>query len=213
MLEKIGTTGFETLSRPDNVTLEALDKVLERNADPVVFEIGVGIGATTIEIARRLHGKGQIVLFSRENDVRELTQDLNAMGYENVIGVGSPGKIYSGYHFDMAKAFLAGRLPQFDLSFLDGGHTMHLDGSTTCLLKELAKDGAHLVFDDVSWSLATSPTLNPLVRERTRQEYDDEQIDACQVDMVLRCFMDTDPRFQCISKRAGSAHYRKRPFA
>lgn len=210
MIEKIGMPGFESLCKPDAVTLQMLDTVLDTVEAPIVYEVGVGIGATTVEIAKRLNGRGTLVLFSRQADIDELTADLANLGHTNVLGIGSANRTYSGYHFEMAMGFVEGKLPCFDLSFLDGGHALHLDGPTTCLLKELAKEGAYMVFDDVDWSLRISPTMNPSVREQTRVDYDARQINTCQVDLVLRCFMDTDTRFEDLGRRAGSALYRKR---
>ena len=209
MLEKIGTAGFETLSKPDWVSLKRLDEILKTKDDPVIYEIGVGIGATTIEIAKRLDGRGRLVLFSRQSDIDDIMEDLAELGFDNVTGYGSANRTYSGYHFDMAVAFVEGALPRFDLAFLDGGHVMHLDGSTTCLLKELAAPGAYFVFDDIDWSLSLSPTMNPNVRKKTREDYDARQIETCQVDLVLQCFMDTDPRFEPLERKAGSAVYRR----
>jgi tRNA G46 methylase TrmB len=51
MLEKIGAPGFETLSRPDQTVLRLLDRILETEAEPVIYEIGVGVGATTLPMA------------------------------------------------------------------------------------------------------------------------------------------------------------------
>lgn len=211
MLEKIGTSGFETLSSPDTVVLDRLTDVLSRETAPIVYEVGIGIGATSIEIMKLLDGKGCLHLFSREMDVTELAQDLRRLGYLNVGQWGSPGKVYSGYHFELAEGFAMGRLPQFDLAYLDGGHVMHLDGTAICILKELAKPGGYLILDDISWSLAQSPTQCPEKRPRTAMEYDQRQIEACHVDLARRCFLDTDPRFTLLEETRNSAVYQRAP--
>lgn len=213
MLEKIGTAGFETLSQSDPAVVDRLKSILKHAPEPTVFEVGVGIGATSIEIAKLLNGKGMLHIFSRMSDVQELADDLNALGYGNVAQWGSPNRVYSGYHFEMADGFVTGRLPKFDLAYLDGGHVMHLDGTAICILKELAKEGAYLILDDVSWSLEQSPTMCPEVRPQTAVEYDPAQIAACHVDLARRCFLETDPRFELEQISRNTAVYRRLPDA
>lgn len=209
MLEKIGTAGFETLSKSDPAVLDRLKTVLKTIPEPIVYEIGVGIGATTVEMAELLNGRGKLHLFSRQSDVRELADDLLSRGFGNVAQWGSANRIYSGYHFELADGFVTGRLPKFDLAYLDGGHVMHLDGPAICILKELANDGAYLILDDVGWSLEQSPTMSPTVRAQTSAEYDPAQIAACHVDMARRCFLETDPRFVLEQISRNTAVYRR----
>lgn len=211
MLEKIGTTGFETLSKSDPAVLDRLETVLKTVPEPIVFEIGVGIGATTVEMAKLMNGHGKLHLFSRHSDVRELADDLLSRGFANVAQWGSANRIYSGYHFELADGFVTGRLPKFDLAYLDGGHVMHLDGPAICILKELANEGAYLILDDVGWSLEQSPTMSPLVRAQTAAEYDPAQIAACHVDMARRCFLETDRRFVLEQISHNTAVYRRLP--
>ena len=210
MLEKIGTPGFATLSRADDTVLRLIDQVLLTNDAPVFYEVGIGIGATTLPVAERLANRGRIILFSRENDVVELASDMQARGFTNVDSRwGSPGNTYSGYHFELARGFVSGSLPQFDVGYLDGGHVLHLDAAAACVLKELCKPGGCIAFDDFGWSLARSPTLNPGVRPQTARDYDPRQIEACHVELTCRVVMDTDPRFALESREGGTAVYRK----
>jgi len=210
VIEKIGTAGFETLSKPDATVLRLLDEILGSEPSPTVYEIGVGVGATSLPIAQRLNGAGQLILFSRDRDVQDLTADLRHLGYDNIVGdFGSDTKTYSGYHFELARGFVGGRLPKFDLAFVDGGHVFHLDGPAACVLKELCKPGGYMVFDDWSWSLGKSPTMNPTVRAATAREYDAAQIETSHVELVCKVIMDTDPRFEFLGVKDNSATYRR----
>jgi len=76
MLEKLNDPAFKTVSRPDSSVMNYLGQILTYEADPVFYEIGVGVGATTLSVAKLLNNRGEIVLFSREQDVRELAEDL-----------------------------------------------------------------------------------------------------------------------------------------
>jgi predicted O-methyltransferase YrrM len=211
MLEKIGTAGFETLSKPDAVVLRLLDQLLATNPAPVIYEIGVGIGATTLPMAKAMNNRGQMVLFSRKNDVAALTEGLHLLGFDNIISDwGSDTKTYSGYHFELARGFVAGELPPFDLAYLDGGHVFHLDAPATAILKELCKPGGYLVFDDYFWCLGKSPTLNPATRPQTARDYDTLQIETCHVQLVCKSMMDTDHRFRHVELVGNTMVYQRR---
>ncbi|MBN1498120.1 MAG: class I SAM-dependent methyltransferase [Spirochaetes bacterium] len=208
MIEKIGTQGYETLSKPDSTVLRYLDLVMKSNDNPVYYEIGVGIGATTLPVAEKLNNKGKIILLSREHHVKELAEDLAERGFANIdSSMGNPLKTYSGYHFELAMGALEKKLPKFDLAYIDGGHVFHLDAPATCILKELCRPNAYMIFDDYNWSLAKSPTLRPSKRPDTLKEYDLRQIEACHVMMVCKIFMDVDSRFKFLGFENGSAIY------
>jgi SAM-dependent methyltransferase len=211
MLEKIGRPEWSTLSRPNESVLRYAHEVQRDHPDLVFYEIGVGIGATSLPVAQLLDNRGSMYLFSRENDVKELAQDLRNLGYTNVDDSwGSPNKVYSGYHFELARGVFEKKLPPFDLAYVDGGHVFHLDAPATCLLKELCKPGGYMIFDDWGWSLASSPTMNPTVRPQTAKEYDDKQIAACHVQLVCNVFMESDPRFESLGRTGNTAIYRRR---
>jgi len=210
MLERIGAVGFETLGRTNKSVMKCLDEVLASNAEPVFYEIGVGVGATTLPVAERLNNRGKILLFSREKDVLELSADLRDRGYKNVdSNWGSPTQTYSGYHFELALGFRVGLLPGFDLAYIDGGHVFHLDAAASCILKELCKPNGYMIFDDYNWSLSKSPTMNPQKRPATAIEYDKRQIEACHVKLVCETFMDTDPRFKFLGLEGNTAVYQR----
>lgn len=214
MLEKIGSPEFATISAPNATVVSIARDLVLAGAEPVFYEIGVGIGATTLPVAEILDNRGRLVLFSRAWEIAELAADLAARGFTNVDDRwGSPHKVYSGYHFELARGFVAGALPAFDLAYLDGGHVFHLDAPATAVLKELCKPGGHIVFDDWYWSLARSPTMGPAIREATKREYDALQIDACHVQLVCKALMDVDPRFEFLGLDGATAVYRRRPAA
>lgn len=211
MLEKIGKLGFETISVPDPVVLDFLAKVLSRNPEPVFYEIGVGVGATTLPVAKMMNNRGKILLFSRDKDVRELAGDLRGLGFENINSDwGSPENIYSGYHIELARGAVSNSLPMFDIAYIDGGHYFHLDAPATSVLKELCKPGGFMIFDDWAWSLAKSRYMNPTQRKATAEEFEPFQIEACHMPLVCKFVMDNDPRFSFLGVEKDSAIYIKK---
>ena len=212
MLEKIGTLGYETVSKPNKEVMSCVNEILRNENNIVFYEIGVGVGATTLPVSKLIsqyNNNGKIILFSRMKDISEIISDLNEMGYDFVQGIGSPNKTYSGYHFEMAEAFMKSELPAFDLAYLDGGHVFHLDAPATCILKELCKPGGYIIFDDYNWSLQNSPTLNPKANPQTLNDYDENQINTAHVELVCRSLMDTDIRYQLVTLKNNSAIYKR----
>ncbi|KQY45718.1 class I SAM-dependent methyltransferase [Rhizobium sp. Root483D2] len=58
----------------------------------------------------------------------------------------------------------------FDFCFLDGAHTWDVDGMAFSLLERVLTPGGLIVFDDLDWCYANSPTMSKIpVPERMRQ--------------------------------------------
>lgn len=215
MLEKLTDPAYQILSRPDKSVLRYLDAIMASSPmHPVFYEIGIGIGATTLPVAEKMNNSGEILLFSREKDVRAVASDLFDRGYSNVNpNWGSPDNTYSGYHFELAIGAAEKELPMFDLAYIDGGHVFHLDAPTACVLKELCKPGGYMIFDDYDWYLGKSPTWSPAKRPATAIEYDQRQIETRHVKLVCQLFMDTDTRFEFVGMDSDTVTYRRLPDA
>jgi predicted O-methyltransferase YrrM len=63
--------------------------------------------------------------------------------------------------------------PVFDFVFIDGAHTWEVDGFAFFLVDKLLKPGGWLLFDDVHWTMAGSPTVRD--SERVRALPDEEK--------------------------------------
>jgi len=206
MIERIGNEENRFISLP---SLEILDRLpwLLTTENRRYFEIGVGVGATVLEVAQALDNTGELHLWSRQQDCDELVTDLSKLGFNNVVGHGNPGHTYSGYHFTLLKDFCAGALPPFDLAYLDGGHVAHLDLGALAILKNVAHKGSIIVLDDFNWTLAKSPTLNPNLSAQTAKDYDTFQIREPHVSLICKALLDTDSRWSLIELKNNSAVY------
>ena len=206
MIEKI--TPNHILGIPNKHLVKYISELDTKNI--VYYEIGIGIGSTTLEVSKILNNQGKIYLFSKQCDCEELKNDLNKLGYNNInTNHCSDTKIYSGYHFDMAMGIMDNKLPHFDVAYLDGGHVFHLDAPTTCMLKELCKINGVIFFDDYNWTINYSPTLNPKIRPKTLIEYDKKQINLKHVQIICKIFMDTDSRYRMIVNNTKCVAYKR----
>jgi predicted O-methyltransferase YrrM len=51
--------------------------------------------------------------------------------------------------------------PMFDFCYLDGAHDWTIDGLAVILIEKLLTPGGWLLLDDLEWSYAASPTIQP----------------------------------------------------
>ncbi|ASQ89792.1 hypothetical protein CHL67_01620 [Prosthecochloris sp. GSB1] len=190
---------------PSSHFIEIVSKVLKDSRGPVrIAEIGVDRGATTREIAKLLRPCDVYDLFDREDCTlfRNLQRLVNSSQCKINIH-SNTRKTFDSYAWSLAKVSMEARargdgMGLWDAIYLDGAHTFPVDAPATCVLKEMVKIGGYFVFDDVKWSLASSPTMStPAVKEL----YTDEQMDAHHVEMLVDLFMRTDVRFTELTER------------
>lgn len=202
MIEKIGTKGYETISTPCNEVIKLVEELKKEKENITVGEVGVGTGATSLEIFKRLGKDDIFYLFSYEEHVNELKDDLEKLNSKsvNIIAKGNTTRTYDSYNWNLAKMILEMNEKKedgiFDLIYLDGAHTFFHDATACCCIKTLLKVGGRVVFDDMYWSFAKSPTQNPTKKPNILKDLTEEQIETCQIDMVVSIFMKSDNNFK-----------------
>jgi predicted O-methyltransferase YrrM len=205
MLELIGTEGYLTLSEPTPAA-EHVIAILKQSgiSSPVVAELGVGIGATTLKLATCLNNTGQIHLFDFHDKVVELCSDLEKLGFTNIKCFGNTSKHWDSYNWTLAKFLLAGQRNIYDYIYIDGAHTFAVDGLAFTLCDLLLKPGGFMEVDDYDWKFSKAQWMKD-----TRNEFmTDEQIDTAQVAMVVDIFLNGNPNYDVINK---NRIYRKNP--
>lgn len=222
MLERLTDPRNAAIAKPNAHALALLDRVLARESDPVICEVGVGIGATTVELCRKLDNRGRILLFDFEDRLTDLGADLAGLGFGNVELHANTRRRHDSYNWSLAKILQArrsaGEAPGlFDFAFLDGGHAFHHDAPAAMILKELLKPGGVMLFDDYDWSFAVSPTMNPARNPGILEEYTEAQIETPHVRLICDLFLDHDPDYRKveIGYRVPFEHrraYQKAPF-
>lgn len=75
----------------------------------------------------------------------------------------------------------------FDFVFIDGAHTWNTDGFAFFLVDRILKVGGWILFDDLLWSYARSPTLRDTdaAKRLTEEEYETCQIREVWEHLVL----------------------------
>lgn len=211
MIEKINAKGYELISKASPLVISFLEDFLEANKKPLcVAEIGVGIGATSVEIVKRLRNIDSFYFFSFEEDVEELNDDLESVEYCkcNLYPMGNSNAKYDSYNWKLSSLCLENNV-LFDLVYLDGAHSFFHDALATVLLKKLIKPEGVLIFDDVFWSHQKSPSVNPDKNPKILEDYTREQIETEQIKRVIDVFMETDDEWERIGDINWQTVYRK----
>ena len=191
MLENINAPGFETLSAADSTVCEAVRALLAQGKEPVVAEIGIGIGATTKELAQILDNQGTLHLYDFHGKVIEVVTDLDALGYKNIVGFGNTRRHWDSYNWSLLKQIENTGGPIYDYVYLDGAHTLLHDGLAFFLADRLLKVGGCIDFDDYFWSVSKSKWMAD-----NRYEFmTEEQVEAQQVKLIIDTLVLQNPRY------------------
>lgn len=201
MLERLNQPGMESISVGSPEAVEILTRVKAAASGPIVAaEVGVGIGASTVQFTRVLGPGDELHLFDRRHQVVELITDLEALPEgEGITFVdrSNEAKLYASYAWELAVWFRELRRAKqpvevFDFVYLDGAHQFLHDAAAVSVLKAMIKPGGYIVFDDMTWTFNGSPTLSPRVRPETAIEYTEDQLKLPHVELVVDVLMRTD---------------------
>lgn len=204
MPDKVDNLKYKHLTKPNQHALKLLAIVLEQNPAPELCEVGVGFGATTIEICRMLSNRGIYHLFEFSDRLDDLKKDLDGSGFNNIVYHSNTRRQFDSYSWVLAQMLLArraggGPVPMFDFVFLDGAHAFHHDAPATVILKELLKPGGIFLFDDYDWTFGASPTQRPAVKPEILKLYTEEQIQTPHLRLICDLFMDSDPDYEKVN--------------
>ena len=158
-------------------------------------EIGVYKGHTALKIAALLGGEGEIHLFDYEDRVRDVHHRLLVAGHGNVVAHANSRRLLDSYNWSLMRVLAEHGGPVYDYVFLDGAHTWAHDALAFFLIDRLLLPGGYVDFDDYSWSLRDSPSMNPRVFPDVEVLYSDEQINATQVALVIDLLVRADDRY------------------
>ncbi len=161
----------------------------------VYAEVGVYEGSTALAIAGLLAGRGEIHLFDFDDRVTPAARRLRDAGHANVVEHPNSRRLMDSYNWSLMRVLAAHNEPVFDYVFIDGSHTWGHDALAFLLVDRLLRPGGYADFDDYTWSLRHSPSMNPQAFPDVEQLYTEEQIDRPQVALVVDLLVRRDPRY------------------
>jgi predicted O-methyltransferase YrrM len=159
-------------------------------------ELGVYEGDTALAIARALDGTGELHLFDFEDRVDVVATRLRRAGHRNVFTHANSRRLLDSYNWSLMQLLQGSKTPIFDYVFVDGAHTWAHDALAFFLIDRLLQPGGHIDFDDYTWTLRSSPSMNPAAFPEVEQFYTDDQIDTAQVALVVDLLVRADPAYE-----------------
>lgn len=181
-----------------------------------VAEIGIGFGATALQVLQMLDADDIYYAFDFEDVLKDFADDLRARDFGikcQIVTAGNSHYADDSYNWNLSNLIFQMRQNYqrgiFDAVYLDGAHTLLHDGLAVCLLKELIKDGGILILDDLYWTVANN---FPSGRDNAiKNNMPKEQMEDMQILRVQEIFLSNDPNFEKLSlPNSGRGIFRKR---
>jgi len=202
--ELIGDTSHMSLYQANRLTAFMAEHAVQN-----VLELGFAHGVSTCYMAAALarFGSGSIVTIDLES-ARQREPNIE----ELLARVGQSGRVTvyfepTSYTWRLMKFLEEERRPAFDLCYIDGAHNWFVDGFAFFLVHLLLKPGGWIIFDDLDWTYATSPSLAHT--ERVRRMPEDERTTP-QVRKVYELLVKSHPQYHNFRMENGWAYAQKK---
>jgi predicted O-methyltransferase YrrM len=173
----IGDTPFMSLDQAQRIT-EFIH--LHRVRD--VLELGFAHGASTCYLLAALEegGGGSVVTIDLQS-ARNRTPHIEQLVANCSFGESVKLSIFyepTSFTWRLMKMLEAEPVPTFDFCYLDAGHNWATTGYGFLLVDRLLRPGGWVIFDDIYWTYATSPTLrdSPRVQAMPQDERETPQV-------------------------------------
>lgn len=163
---------------PRELGKQLYDFVVERSVRSVL-ELGFAHGASTCYMAAALarNGGGIVVTMDNPSALRREPNIHELLARTSLEALVAPIVAANSYTWELMKLIecqTAGDQcrPLFDFAFIDGAHSWETDGLAFFLVEKLLFPGSWVLFDDLDWTYASSPTLGatPWVRDMPEEE-------------------------------------------
>lgn len=126
-----------------------------------VLELGFAHGVSTCYIAATVAqlGGGHVTTIDLESARKRspcIEELLLKCGLQHLVEIYYEPRSFT---WRLMRMIESPRRPTYDLVYLDAGHTWDVTGFAFFLVDKLLRPGGWLIFDDLRWTMATSPTL------------------------------------------------------
>jgi predicted O-methyltransferase YrrM len=199
-------TSFDDVARlvdglPDTTPSQGrrlYDFVCEHQARQIL-ELGFAHGVSTCYLAAALGalGTGHVLTLDDRSALRRRPTIHELLDRTGLAPLVTPIFASTTYTWELANLIerqsVDGRCaPLFDFCFVDGAHSWQVDGLAFFLVEKLLKPGGWMLFDDLDWTFATSPTLRESAYVRSMPH---EERTTAQVGRVFDLLVRQHPGF------------------
>jgi len=180
-----------------HMTLRQADKInsfIERHQFTSILELGFRHGVSTCYMAASLArtGGGSITTVdfkSAQTAYPNIEQLLEKIGERERVHVYYEP---TSYTWRLMKMLEESPSPRFDSCYLDGAHNWFVDALAFFLVDRLLEPGGWILFDDLNWTYATSPSLK---NTEFVKNMPDEEKETAQVKKIFDLLVRTHPDY------------------
>ncbi len=174
-----------------------------------VLELGFAHGVSSCYIAAALKrmGNGHLTTIDLQHS-RERNPNISELLTKT--GLTEYVTYYfeeTSYNWRLMKFLDQKPQPEFDFCYLDGAHNWFVDGLAFYLVNQMLKPSGWIVFDDLNWTYAKSPSYTKTGLISTIPE---EQRDVPQVKKIFELLVMTHPEFHNFHTEHGWAYAQKK---
>ena len=173
-----------------------------------ILELGFCHGVSTAYMAGALDELNQgsittIDLLTTRNANPNIESLLTSLGLEKYVNVYYEP---TSYTWRIMKMLEENPEPRFDFCYLDGAHTWFVDGFAFFLIDRLLLPGGWIIFDDLDWTYASSPTAK---NTETVKAMPKEERETAQVGKVYELLVKPHPAYGDFMVKDGWGYARK----
>ena len=130
-------------------------KLIVRHEVRDILEIGFFHGKSSAYLGAILEdlGRGHVVTIDKETNRKRLPAIGDVLAKLNLDHRVTAIFAHRSYTWELSKMIRAEPRPQFDLCYLDGGHTWDDTGFGFLLVDMLLRPGGWIIFDDLHWTM------------------------------------------------------------
>lgn len=171
-----------------------LDQLIKSNNLTNLLELGFAHGVSSCYFASILKDMGVGHLTTIDLEIAKsrnpnIEQLLNKLGLTDFVDYYYEN---TSYTWRLMKFIEENDEPIFDFCYIDGAHDWYVDGFAFFLVDKLLKPGGYIIFDDMNWTFASSPSLKntPYV-----QKMSDDEKNTAQIGKVFDLLVKTHPNY------------------
>lgn len=164
----------------------------ERIERPLELGFAHGVSSCYLGGALRELGRGHLTTIdwsgarSRKPSILEL---LAWTGLEDWV---TPIFAHTSYTWELLRLLETDPRPTFDFCFIDGSHRWEPDGLSFFLVDKLLAPGSWILFDDLQWSIASSPTMSSAPKF---DHLSDEEKETAHVSKIFELLVAEHPSY------------------
>lgn len=198
----VGDTPHMRLAQAHQIT-----DLIKQHGIKDVIELGFAHGVSTCYFAAAVEeAGGSVVAIDREGARKrrpEIEGLLTQCGYLDRVE-----RYYEprSYLWRLMKFLEQDATPRFDLCYIDGAHDWYVDGFAFFLIDRLLRKDGWIVFDDLNWTYARSPSLHDADWVKALPQ---EERETPQIRKVYELLVKTHPNYGDFQDRDGWAYAHK----